>query len=169
MRIDGLPVVDSVADLERSEFFYPIRLNEFGGDSPRGRPMASSRCGRVRTRCTAMHPATTAATGPPPPTKTGRWSAARRQEPRSGCGAPRIRATRCCRSTASKRIHDTTRSASAAGRRATRLPLASFAPVEGGSIADADARCAADAAAAHLPGSFKALLADIAHVPLRYQ
>jgi hypothetical protein len=166
MRTDGAPVLDSVAALIlENEFFYPIRLDENGHDVTDG---SSSGFIPVWTGTTSFY-------GPAPAESCSAWTGS---GDAAFVGAADVGAIlwnsgslySCANWSLPIFCFETDYSTPfvppppPAGARLAFLSR-SFTPIEGGSIADADAWCAADAAAAQLAGSFKALLADVGRSP----
>lgn len=163
IRTDGQPVVDSVEDLRQNQFFYPIRLDERGRDVAAGTPFgfmpvwagvssdydqpSAVTCNDWTSEATTVAALVgDSAAG----AVTWTWNNAH-----YACGGWQL--PLFCFETDFQTPID-----APAAPAASRIAFLSspFVPVEGGSIADADAHCAAEAAAARLPGSFKALLAD---------
>jgi len=147
-RVDGRPVADTVADLLGGRIFYPIRIDEAGGDAIGSTTMVtgtfSGGAGGGAWACADWSdPAGNYTSGRAHGT-TGVWTGF----DIAGCSVP-------------GRLYcfGVDRAAPVAPTPATgRLAFASaWAP--GGGLADADARCQADAAARGHPGTFRALLA----------
>jgi hypothetical protein len=172
MRTDGLPVIDSVTELtQRDQFFFPIRLDEKGQDVAAGGdygfvPVWSG------TFVTGTAPGLTCqnwtSEGSTDVTLVGdaaagalAWSWNNAHYACEGWSLPIY----CFETDYATPVSPAPAPASARLAFVSNIANVAFAPRDGGSIADADAVCAADAAQAGLPGSFKALLADIGKSP----
>jgi hypothetical protein len=162
IRIDGAPVIDSVTDLAQNELFHPIRLDEYGRDVTRASPYGFI----------PVWTGTSLNYGASPRTCSDWTSADDTQGAFTGSASGgaiiwNLGALYACQDWSLSiycfEIDYTTPVDPPAPAASARLAFLShfFSLRAGGSIADADAECATEAAAAGLSGSFKALLADV--------
>jgi hypothetical protein len=162
MRTDGAPVFDTVDDLKNNQLFHPIRLDENGADAADQSPF-----GFIPTWTGTEIDYTQTSSTCSDWTSVDLTKGAFAGDAAGGAIIWNRGALYSCAWELPIYCFEADFNVplvvphAPAGARLAFLSSDTFTPREGGSIADADAQCAAEAAHANLSGSFKALLADV--------